>query len=299
MTRIGIPQGLLYYEYGRLWEGFLRDLGLTVVLSGQTTQAMMDYSSGLDELCLPAKVFIGHCVALREQVDLLFVPRVVSMSRGQYMCPQMIAMPDLLRANSAEFPPILDLEINFRQGWQQGLKALPAISRYSHKSVGGILSASIKAWFQQPRQQAAVPEKGIQIGLISHPYILQDKQLSLNVYGKLQDLSLPVVTADMIARKQAKQSAKVLGKQIYWSACEHLAGAALALMDKPNPVGGIIFLTCFSCGPDALIGELIRQQAAVHQIPCMILPLDEHTAEAGLITRLEAFSDLLRRRQEP
>ena len=71
MTRIGIPQGLLYYEYGRLWESFLRELGLTVVLSGQTTQAMMDYSSGLDELCLPAKVFIGHCVALREQVDLL------------------------------------------------------------------------------------------------------------------------------------------------------------------------------------------------------------------------------------
>ena len=94
MTRIGIPQGLLYYEYGRLWESFLRELGLTVVLSGQTTQAMMDYSSGLDELCLPAKVFIGHCIALRKQVDLLFVPRVVSMSRGQYMCPQMIAMPD-------------------------------------------------------------------------------------------------------------------------------------------------------------------------------------------------------------
>lgn len=298
MTRIGIPQGLLYYEYGKLWEDFFRNLGLTVVPSGQTAQATMDYSSGLDELCLPAKVFIGHCIALREQADFLFVPRVVSMSRGQYMCPQMIAMPDLLRANSAQLPPIIDLEINFRQGLQQWLKALSAISRYSGKSFSEVLSASMQAWLQQPRQQEPVPEKELQIALISHPYILQDKQLSFNVYGKLQNLSLPVVTADMISRKQAKQSAKVLGKQIYWSACEHLAGSALAFMDRPNPVGGIIFLTCFSCGPDALIGEVIRQQAAARQIPCMVLPVDEHTAEAGLITRLEAFSDLLRRRQQ-
>ena len=298
MIRIGIPQGLLYYEYGRLWETFFRNLGLTVVLSGQTAQATMDCSRGLDELCLPAKVFIGHCVALRDRVDFLFVPRVVSMSRRQYMCPHLIAMPDLLRANGAQFPPLIDLEINFRQGWQQRLKALSAIGRYSGKSFSEILSASIQAWLQQPRQRAPVPAKELQIALISHPYILQDKQLSFNVHGKLRDLSLPVVTADMISRKQAKKSAKMLGKEIYWSACEHLAGAALAFMDRPNPVRGIIFLTCFSCGPDALIGELIRQQAAARHIPCLVLPVDEHTAEAGLITRLEAFSDLLRRRQQ-
>ena len=298
MIRVGIPQGLLYYEYGRLWECFFRNLGLTVVLSGETTHETMAYGSGLDELCLPVKAFVGHCIALRDQVDFLFVPRVVSMSRGQYMCPPLLAMPDLLRAKGVKLPPLLDMEINLRQGWQQGLKALSAVSAYSGKNIMEICSAFIQAWFAQSWKSASLPATGLEIALIAHPYILQDKHISQNVYGKLQDLAFAVVTADKIRHNQAKQAASVLGKEIYWSASEHLAGAALAFMTRPNPVAGIIVLTCFSCGPDGLISELIRQQAAERQIPCMVLLIEEHTGEAGLITRLEAFSDLIMRRRQ-
>jgi predicted nucleotide-binding protein (sugar kinase/HSP70/actin superfamily) len=69
-------------------------------------------------------------------------------------------------------------------------------------------------------------------------------------------------------------------------------------MARKRSIQGIIFMTCFACGPDALVGELIRQQACQQNIPCMQLSLDEHTAEAGLITRLEAFTDMVKRRQD-
>jgi len=41
------------------------------------------------------------------------------------------------------------------------------------------------------------------------------------------------------------------------------------------------------------------QRAAVHRhgVPTILVLLDEHTGEAGLITRVESFIDLLRMRR--
>lgn len=75
-----------------------------------------------------------------------------------------------------------------------------------------------------------------------------------------------------------------------------MAGAAMAFMKPDKPVDGIIFLTSFSCGPDALTSEIVSQHAHSNGIPYMLLTVDEHTAEAGFITRLEAFTDMLKRR---
>ena len=33
---IGLPQGLLYYRYGALWQTFFNELGIETVLSGPT-----------------------------------------------------------------------------------------------------------------------------------------------------------------------------------------------------------------------------------------------------------------------
>jgi len=54
---------------------------------------------------------------------------------------------------------------------------------------------------------------------------------------------------------------------------------------------GIIELTSFNCGCDSVAGTLFREAARSQRIPLMVLVLDEHTAQAGLDTRLEAFVD--------
>ena len=66
MVRIGIPQGLLYHQYSKQWESFFRNLDVEVVLSGETTKQTMDFGSRLDDICLPVKVFYGHCANLKE-----------------------------------------------------------------------------------------------------------------------------------------------------------------------------------------------------------------------------------------
>ena len=54
-------------------------------------------------------------------------------------------------------------------------------------------------------------------------------------------------------------------------------------------------MTAFGCGPDSLMLEDIRRKAKNFSKPLLNLTIDEHTGEAGFITRLEAFCDMLYR----
>ena len=116
----------------------------------------------------------------------------------------------------------------------------------------------------------------------------------MDIISKLEKLCVNVVTPQMVEACKAKASLNILGKRLFWSYCERLAGAALALM-QPPAVDGMIFITSFSCGPDSLMGEVLKQQAEKNNMPFMLLTVDEHTAEAGFVTRLEAFADMLAR----
>lgn len=295
--RVGIPRCLLYYQYGAIWENFLKELGAEVVISGDTTRATLDSGSALDEVCLPVKVAFGHVQEIMQQVDYLFIPRVVSVSEGQYTCPKIIGMPDLLRTNIPGLPPIIDINVNLRQSRRNLYKAVVEAGRILGKGP----VRSLYAWYRavrRPKKQenAGGDSEHRKIALIGHPYIIHDPQVSMDVLNRLRKLDMDVVTPEMVNDGEVEAAAKILHKKMFWTYSHRMLGAALALMKEPRPVDGLIFMTSFSCGPDALTAELIDQHAQSQSIPYMLLTVDEHTAEAGFVTRLEAFTDMLKRR---
>lgn len=297
--RIGIPRGLLYYYHGRVWEDFLCKLGAEVIISGETSKKTLQYGSALDEVCLPVKAYFGHAYEVSHDVDYLFVPRIVSAAKGQYTCPEMIGLPDMLRSNISNLPKLIEITVNLRNDWRNLYHAVTTVGKILNVGI----AASLYAWYQSWRsrqQQTCLPianSKNLSIGLIGHPYIIYDRQISMNVLDKLSKLGINVVTPDMVDADQAKNSAACLDKKIFWCYCSHLVGAAFALM-QPAQVDGVILMTSFSCGPDSLIGEIIKGRAQALNIPFMLLTIDEHMAEAGFITRLEAFIDMLGRRRQ-
>jgi predicted nucleotide-binding protein (sugar kinase/HSP70/actin superfamily) len=298
-VRVGVPQGLLYFQYGTVLERFLSELGAEVVLSGETSRYTLDCGSVLDEMCLPAKVFFGHACCLRDKVDYLFLPRIVSIRQGQYTCPKIIGMPDVLRNNVGQLPPIIDTNIDMRQKSRQLYHAIVTVGQLLGCSIATSLYAWFRAWQYRARIQPV--ECGYdgrpRLALIGHPYIIYDSQVSLGTLEKLKKLGMQVFTPEMVEFEEINRAAARLEKKLFWSNSHTIAGAAMALMAGNRPLSGIIFMTCFACGPDAMVGELIRQQASYLNIPCMQLSLDEHTAEAGLVTRLEAFTDMVKRRK--
>ena len=63
-------------------------------------------------------------------------------------------------------------------------------------------------------------------------------------------------------------------------------------------VDGLISVSTFGCAPDSVMLGVLAQAAQRAGRPYMPLVLDEHSGQAGLITRLEAFADMLLRRKE-
>jgi len=70
--KIGIPKGLLYYEYGNLWHDFFKNLGLEIIYSPNTNQEILDQGKKLlvDESCLPMKIYMGHLWFLSGKCDI-------------------------------------------------------------------------------------------------------------------------------------------------------------------------------------------------------------------------------------
>ncbi len=65
------------------------------------------------------------------------------------------------------------------------------------------------------------------------------------------------------------------------------------LYEKRTMVDGFIHVTAFGCGPDAMVDKLIELEARDAKMPFLTITIDEHTGEAGMATRLEAFVDML------
>ena len=75
---------------------------------------------------------------------------------------------------------------------------------------------------------------------------------------------------------------------LYWKYNKNLLNGIMEYSDK---VKGIIFISTFPCGPDAMVNDLVIRK--IKNKPILNLVIDEQDASAGLYTRLESFVDIL------
>ncbi len=64
-----------------------------------------------------------------------------------------------------------------------------------------------------------------------------------------------------------------------------------------NQVDGLVHVFPFTCMPENIALEALQRLSERTKVPLLSLSFDEHTSSTGLITRLEAFVELLRRRR--
>ena len=112
--RIGLPRALSYYEYALLWRTFFEALGAEVITSGPTTRATLEIatSRATADLCFPAKVYVGHFLALADRVDLLFVPSLRRPAPAATHCAKIIGLPDLARSVLPEHSRLLEVDLD-------------------------------------------------------------------------------------------------------------------------------------------------------------------------------------------
>lgn len=312
---VGIPRGLLYYKYFPLWKTFFEELGAEVVVSPQTNRRILE--EGLkkadDEVCLPVKVFYGHVLALIGKADFLFVPRMVAVEKTAYTCPKFLGLPDMIRAIEADLPPLIAPTFNRRLGLKQYYRTYYELGRqFSKNSLQTSLALS-RALSEQARFESrlrtgldfhealASIKPGLkpagmtrfQIGIAGHSYNVVDSFISLDLLKRLTKAGAAVLTSDMVSPSAVDRATNDLPKRLFWTYEKEVLGSALYWI-KRKMVDGVIYVLSFACGPDSLIQVVLEQETRrIGNIPLMPLVIDEHTAETGLLTRLEAFLDMI------
>ncbi len=321
--RVGIIRALLYYRLYPFWKTFFNSLGIEVIVSGKTTKKLL--KKGLkyapDEACLSIKVAFGHVKDLMDKVDYLFLPRLVSLERGTYICPKFIGFPDMIRSAFDNLSPLIDTSFNLRKRpsnlffpmyrigrifkksplfiYRAYKRALEEESKYLSSLQKGILLPEVlSSWEERRTLRSSNPKGNLCIALVGHPYNLYDSFVNLNIIKKLEDLGARVVTPEMVSPLEIKKEADKIPQEVYWSLGREIVGASLYLLESKS-IDGLIHLGSFGCGPDSFLRELIADRARKHpEIAYLSLILDEHTGEAGVVTRLEAFIDLIERRKK-
>jgi predicted nucleotide-binding protein (sugar kinase/HSP70/actin superfamily) len=296
IMKVGIPKSLLYYKYYPFIETFFRELGAEVVLSRDTNKEILNNGVKycVDEACLPMKVFHGHVLDIMDKCDLIFIPRVMQLYKGEFICPKFCGLPEMVINSIPDLPivlkePLYGFPESKLRTW--AFNTGKYITRNPFK-IKRALKSAIEA------QRSFKPKKDrtdykINIALAGHPYTIHDSFINMNLKEKLNKLGIGVITAENVDTEIINGQIKSLFKRPFWTFAREEFGFTTYLKEN-SLVDGIVYVSSFGCGIDSIVIELIKEKTGA--FPFLMLKIDEETGEAGFDTRIEAFSDMLERR---
>ncbi len=295
-TTVGIPKGLLFSYYHIFAETLFDRLGFNVVISPDTNKDILEQGvkNCVDDACLPIKVFHGHVNWLKTRCDVILMPRFLSLEKGKKLCPMFCGLTEMVKNSITHLPSIIDtpvFSLRTKDMYIWSLKAC-GIFRQNRRDIDKAFSYAL---LRQKESSLGICDTGypLRVALIGHAYIVHDAFVSMNVIRRLRAAGVGVVTAESVSENRISQESGRLFKPPFWYFAQAYFGAAVSLY-RQGTVDGLIYLSSFSCGVDSVFAELIRLET--EDLPFMVLKFDEHTGEAAVDTRIEAFADMLKRR---
>ncbi len=327
---VGVPMCLSNYQLLPLWGTFFDELGFEVVVSPRTTKAIIQAGAEavLSQVCFPVKVAHGHVLKLvAEEVDYIWLPSIVSMSadypenRSNQLCPYVQTIPYQMRAVleargidlDGQKNRLIDLHLQLENPSQlrRTLRPLANILNIPASRINRALAVAMEA---QRSFEQACRRKGREVldslgenqqacVIVSRPYNGCDPGVSLDLPRKLRQMNILALPMDFLTLDNADVTEPELQRQMYWKYGQHIFRAAHVVRNQPRL--NAIYLSNFSCGPDSFIISMFKElmtcvdeSGAEFRKPTLVLEIDEHSADAGVITRLEAFHESLKAARE-
>ncbi|MHB1420282.1 MAG: acyl-CoA dehydratase activase, partial [Bacillota bacterium] len=300
---VGINRSLLTNTYYPLYANFFTSLGCRVVVSGESTVTGTERKGAA--FCYPAELAHGfiHDLLTREP-DVIFLPHVKSIAvlngiEASVTCPFVQGEPYYLKAAFPELAqkrvltPVLDISGSMKAverqfiaiGRELGFSREVAVRAFDQamavqqsflnelKDIGQKYLAELE---QHPERRAVV--------LFGRPYNAYTGVANMGIPRKFSSRGWAVIPADFLPLDQEEPV-----KQMYWAIGQTMMQAAAFVRRHPQLFGA--YITNFSCGPDSFLIGYFRDRMG--EKPSLTLELDNHTADAGLDTRVEAFLDII------
>ncbi len=321
--RLGILRSLLYYPFYPFWHAFFEDLGFSIVVSPPLSKDDFDqrHRHFVGDICLPIESAFYHVEAIKDRVDILFLPRNNRIHRDTYVCPACAGFPYVVMHRVPQLPDLLTINLTpFRPPDRSDCRRLRELGcssgqvkaayrnaqhRYrdfidslsEHPHLDQAIDRFVAVASELPARRPTAPRNtGAHILLLGMPYVLADPFVNQSILSTLESFGCRVSTPMMQVPELASQEVMIEGYAIYWS----FAGMSVAALEKSlhaRDVDAVVYCSSFACGVDSLITPIIQSACQrCYDIPLCILTMDEHSEGSYLNVRMEAFLDCVNSR---
>ncbi len=308
---MGIPFALFFHELMPLWKTFFHQLGYKVVISEKTNKKIIHkgIEKVVSETCFPIKVAHGHMFNLIEKgVKHIFMPSIINMWQTRkefefnFNCPHVQAFPytmhstiDFDEHDVKVFQPVIHLQRG-EKGLVKALTEFGGELGRSQKEIKAAISSAMKAqdsFYVRMKKRGEEVLSELSDGekvvvIISRAYNGCDGGINLDLPKKLNSLGVMAMPMDFLPLEDVEL--KSVKKDMYWKYGQKILTSAEIVHNDDRLYA--VYLTNFGCGPDSFISHFFKER--MRGKPYLQLEIDEHSADAGAITRCEAYLDSLK-----
>ncbi|MGA2508344.1 MAG: acyl-CoA dehydratase activase, partial [Chitinispirillaceae bacterium] len=303
---VGIMRSLLTHSLYPLYSNFFNRIGFSIVFSDEIDRAGIARIEAA--FCLPAEITHGSFYNLllkkpdyifMPQVSQLPVPKVPTWSRtcvfvqGEPYYLRTTFRSEIEQSATVLLSPVLRMDGSY----EAAEDAVAAMAR----SMGITEIVARGAWrFACEKQRAferellnqgekvmawldANPDK-FGIVLFGRPYSAFSTDANKGIPHKTASRGYPVIPFDMLPAADI-----TVDEKMFWAMGQKIMKAADVVKNRGNLFG--FYITNFSCGPDSFLLGYFRRCMGTK--PSLTLEVDQHTADAGIDTRVEAAIDIM------
>ncbi len=287
-----IPRALLFREFYPFWKKFFAELSIPIKVSGPSNSDKMSLAlSRLPaETCLPVKLLFGHVASLeKEGLATVFIPSRSELQDG-VSCPYVQHGAAMVQAN---FDNINVLTLPLIPDPPDKERLLLKVAEAFGKDRDDVARA-----FDTAARELALFRKGIEHDirsnglrerplavLLGKPYNIGDRFVNMSLASKLAKAGFDVISYEQLGLAEDLPLPDRYNS-ITWTFSRRMLKAGIHISEAydiyPVVVGN------FGCGPDSFTFPLL-QEIFGHR-PSLFPEFDEHRADAGLATRIEAFA---------
>ena len=307
--RLGIPRSLSFHQLGLFWVRLLHDMGFEIVISPETNTEIVNrgISTMTCEACFPVKISHGHAAILKDNCDYMFMPMMIEMNSDRkdfsFYCPYVESNTYVLKAAlNLDGNKIIKPAVYINKGLASMEKAFSnefaRLGLTFNKDI--FEKAYNKAWEAYNSFTDELHKIGNQvlknlgnkraIVVLGRPYSSYDSRTNLNLFATFSRLGVYAIPQEFL--DLSSQEIENEYGNMYWGFGNRILRAAKLINNDKRLFG--LYLTSFSCGPDSFVLHFFSHEMNKTGKPYLELELDEHSAGAGVETRLLAFVDAIK-----
>jgi len=310
--RVGIPLASIFHEQLPYWTAFFHELGFSVDVTGPTNKENITrgVEAVVSETCFPIKVALGHILELIDRKpDFIFLPSIVDSPSPEYTardkslfnCPYIQTIPytadaaiNFRTCGVKVFMPHLFMQLG-PDYVKKEMSGYGEILRAGKSEIHRAVDAACRA---QEEFTRSLTKRGSEIlkkvgpgtrsiVIVGRPYNTCDSGVNLDLPKKLLGMNVLPIPMDMLPLDDVKLDFERLN--MYWRYGQRILKAAQIIRDSRHLYA--LYVTNFGCGPDSFLLKFFARELS--NKPFLQVEIDEHSADAGVITRCEAYLDTI------